>query len=493
MVHALNSLKSSSKSTKNMMSYSSQPIDETIPRFTIMYALKKGYLNLIRHLLCTGVNPNQTDSKDKHSRTPLIYCAYIKDTNWALSIAQNLLECGANIKQCDNRGLNVLHYCCTFNKYKLLELFLNSLDFDLLNEVDINGNTCLHYATAFRNLKCIRLVLSKCKQYNLTNIERENAFEFKPSDMLNLNHIHFSKEIDEKCKLILVNYERNLLPNRKSFDNLANIMPLNNDKKHRPITAPLSTNEEIDSDDERKQKITFSESEAHRNQKKRSFSTQSQNIMKLKIQNENILPANQNKEISSHFLNSNSLFSKNEYFSKSKMKAFQLSKSSFEADDYSNQLVIKMKDYLSKTIIFSELCVDKEYIVNPKGINSMMIVNNYHFHQSSNLNPSKSTLKNACTKDQLNEEQNEGRVLSSKTQKSIQSSIEGDKRISQNNLITSKPPLSYIKPHCLTSMTGISGRQSRQSFFTGCLVSSQSGKYEKHLFLIYLIFELSIN
>ena len=94
----MDSLKLLTKSvTTNTIGFSNGKIDEIIPRFTMMYALKKGYLNLIRHILCTGVNPNQIDSKDKYYRTPLIYCAYIKDSNWALSISQNLLECGNNI------------------------------------------------------------------------------------------------------------------------------------------------------------------------------------------------------------------------------------------------------------------------------------------------------------------------------------------------------------------------------------------------------------
>jgi hypothetical protein len=480
MVHTMDSLKLLNKSVAaNTNDYSNTKTDEIIPRFTMMYALKKGYLNLIRHLLCTGVNPNQIDSKDKFYRTPLIYCSYIKDSNWALSISQNLLECGARLEQCDRRGLNVLHYCCAFNKYKLLELFIKSLDFDLLNEVDINGNTCLHYATAFRNLKCIRLILNKCKHYNLTNIEHENAFGFKPSDMLGLNHLHYSQEIDEKCKLILSNYDKNLLPNRQLFDQLENSVPLtirisSTKNKFRPTTAPLSVDE--NNDDEKKQKICFTVIENlpkqnSINEKKRSFSTQSQTIFKLHNQNEN-----SKENLGTHISNSNSSFG-----IRPKIKQHQLSKTSFDTYyDNSNQLLIDMKDYLSQIIIFSELCMDKEYIVNPKGINSMVIANNYHLTQPTQklINESKNNLKTV-------NEMLLGRISSSKTQKSFQLSLDDSKKVEQNNFIISKPLINNAKTLRSPSMTVISGRQSRQSFFAGCLVSSQSGK--KFKFCFYLL------
>ena len=136
--------------------------------------------------------------------------------------------------------------------------------------------------------------MTKCKHYNLTSIEHENAFGYKPSDMLGLNHLNYSQEIDEKCKLILLNYDKNLLPNRQSFNNLANSIPLatrtpSAKNQSRSTTAPLTID---DNDDEKKQTICFTviENLAKQNsinEKKRSFSTQSQTIFKLHNHNEN--------------------------------------------------------------------------------------------------------------------------------------------------------------------------------------------------------------
>ena len=46
-------------------------------------------------MLRLGVDPNYVDEKENFLRTPLIYCTFIKDLNWSLTIAQTLLEYGA--------------------------------------------------------------------------------------------------------------------------------------------------------------------------------------------------------------------------------------------------------------------------------------------------------------------------------------------------------------------------------------------------------------
>jgi len=185
---------------------------------------------------------------------------------------------------------------------------------------------------------------------------------------------------------------------------------------------------------------------------------------------------NSKENLGTHISNSNSSFG-----IRPKIKQHQLSKTSFDTYyDNSNQLLIDMKDYLSQIIIFSELCMDKEYIVNPKGINSMVIANNYHLTQPTQklINESKNNLKTV-------NEMLLGRISSSKTQKSFQLSLDDSKKVEQNNFIISKPLINNAKTLRSPSMTLISGRQSRQSFFAGCLVSSQSGK--KFKFCFYLL------
>ena len=424
-----------------------EKFNSTIPRFTIMYAFNKGYFNLIRHLLSNGADPNQVD---KLNRTPLIYCAFIRDASWSVSIAQNLLECGADIEKSDNKNLNALHYCCAFNRHKLLELFLNSLDFELLSKLDNNGNSCLHYAVAFRNFKCIRLILNKCKHYNLEKIENENHYGFKPSDMLGLNLFDSSKEIDEKCKLILKNYEKNLLPNRRSFDNIVDIIPLEelqnlSNKKFRPITAPqkIYHSDKEKSTGDKNMKISFSVMTNQVNSIKESKPNrpQSQNIYKLK---------NNNKE--------NYIESKE----KSQRQRFDLNE---------NQLLIDIKEFTKNQIDFSDLCIDKEHIVNPKGIQSIVVIKNYHQQKNKNniatSSIAKITGKSTNENAEAQDHQHQARIMSSKTQE--------NNLMDDNQVIKPKPQLSSPKPIGSPSLTMMSGRQSRQSFFNGYLVTSQSG------------------
>jgi hypothetical protein len=245
------------------------------PKYTLAYVVRKGYFNLVRYLLNHGVDPNQLDDTDKTRRTSLIYCTFIKDDEWAISIAQNLLEFGASLKKADIKQLNPLHYCSTFGKEKLLEVFLNSLDFDFLNAVDLHGNTCLHYAIKFRNLGCLRLLLNKFRQYNVKDIELENYYGLLPTDILNLNerfeirnNDRVTKEIDDKCLDMIHAYSKNM----ESQSSMQVIVNADSIKSilNRPKTAPFdsvsnksgsSKDNKIESiekiTDNNKQKITF--------------------------------------------------------------------------------------------------------------------------------------------------------------------------------------------------------------------------------------------
>jgi hypothetical protein len=450
------------------------PVKPTIPRFTVIYALRKGYLNLIRHLLYTGSNANSIEIKDLTKRTPLIYCTFIKDANWALSVAQNLLEKGANLIKSDNKSLNALHYCCAFDKNLLLDLFLNSLDFDLLTKVDLNGNTCLHYATAYRNLKCIRLILNKCKQYNLKTIEYENNFGYKPTDMLNLNTNQFNnREIDDKCKLILRNYDRNLLATRQSFDNIANILPMNelrilSDKiaKTRPITAPVALKIDENSDNNmdvcfKKHKISFnvippspSSSSANSLACARPLSTQSHKLFKLNSKNnENLL-----KKID---VESTTAVQKVKTGSSNKNQCVD------------NQLLIDLNEISINSISFNNLFIDKEHIVNPNGINTVVVTNSYHTHHQNQQQMSITSFRDDKI---LNNRQLKRTMSATKQFTLLDIQLAEAIKNSQQNQQVSKTMNSQQKLLRSPSVTIASGRQSRQSFFNGYLVTSQSGK-----------------
>ena len=197
---------------------SKQQAASATSRYTTTYVIKKGYFNLVRYLLSTGADPNFVDEKEPNSRTSLIYATFIKDETWSLSVAQNLLEFGANLKQTDAKHLNPIHYCCAFGRVKLLELFLKSLDFDLSKALDSNGNSCLHYALRSHNSRIVSLIVAKFKKGHMTRVAPRNVFGIKPLELededelkqlkeANKPHLLFAGEDSlDDCKQILSDY-----------------------------------------------------------------------------------------------------------------------------------------------------------------------------------------------------------------------------------------------------------------------------------------------
>lgn len=155
----------------------------SIERFTICYVIKKGYFNLVRYLLNLGKDPNERDSGNS-CRTALIYCTFIKDEGWALSIAQNLLEFGAMLHLTDSNNLSPIHYCAAYGLDKLLDVFLRSLDFDISKICDDKGNNALHYALQNKRNSCTRLLIEKCCQSKIFGICDKNKFGVSPINLI---------------------------------------------------------------------------------------------------------------------------------------------------------------------------------------------------------------------------------------------------------------------------------------------------------------------
>jgi hypothetical protein len=185
--------------SNNFINYKKNAYDDQIvtkKQYTLVYVIKKGYFNLVRSLLKSGSEPNHVELKDDlQMRSPLILSTFIKDEKWSFNVAQNLLEYGASLKITDVNRLNGLHYCCAFGNEKLLNLFLNSLDFDITNSLDMNGNSCMHYALRSHSLSCVQLLLEnyytnlKDPDLILKKINQKNIFGLKLSDL--------EEEIDE--------------------------------------------------------------------------------------------------------------------------------------------------------------------------------------------------------------------------------------------------------------------------------------------------------
>ncbi|CAF0730046.1 unnamed protein product [Brachionus calyciflorus] len=163
---------------------SSDNILSLSPRYTTTYSIKKGYFNLIQCLLRLGADPNYCNEKENYSRSSLIYTTFIKDDKWAENISYNLLENGADLSKSDSKGLTAIHYSCAFGRDNLLDIFLNSVDFDLSCSLDNNGNNCLHYAIRSHNLKCVNLLIKKFKSSNFSkSINIKNKLGLRPSDI----------------------------------------------------------------------------------------------------------------------------------------------------------------------------------------------------------------------------------------------------------------------------------------------------------------------
>lgn len=172
-------------------------------RYTTTYVIKKGYFNLVRCLLCLDADPNYVDDKEIDKRTSLIYTTFIKDNRWAENVAYTLLEHGADLKKSDSKGLNPIHYCCTFGRDALLKIFLESVDFDLSCSLDSNGNSCMHYAIRSGNVKCVNLLIRKYVSSNFTKkINLKNRFGLRPIDIQNEDGVTDF----EQCKQYLINH-----------------------------------------------------------------------------------------------------------------------------------------------------------------------------------------------------------------------------------------------------------------------------------------------
>lgn len=125
---------------------------------------------------------------NKFGRTALMYCALIEDDAWSFSLAQNLIEKGANIGLRDSNGFSALMYACFYERLNLLNLFLSSPgDYNLLSK-DKYGNTCFHLAGLSKTDEiCTTIYKIACK-FNLDPAEiNKNYFGHFPIDLCRLN------------------------------------------------------------------------------------------------------------------------------------------------------------------------------------------------------------------------------------------------------------------------------------------------------------------
>ena len=100
-----------------------------------------------------------------HELPLLIYCTLINNENSAYNLCISLIEKGYNVNLTDINGLCALNYDIIFDRAKLVELFLNTFDFNLNRLHDRYGNSILHYVFAKNNDNIISLFTNMYKKY----------------------------------------------------------------------------------------------------------------------------------------------------------------------------------------------------------------------------------------------------------------------------------------------------------------------------------------
>ena len=100
-----------------------------------------------------------------HELPLLIYCTLINNENSAYNLCISLIEKGYNVNLTDINGLCALNYAIIFDRAKLVELFLNTFDFNLNRLHDRYGNSILHYVFAKNNDNIISLFTNMYKKY----------------------------------------------------------------------------------------------------------------------------------------------------------------------------------------------------------------------------------------------------------------------------------------------------------------------------------------
>lgn len=178
---------------------------------TLLGAMKKGHFHLIRELVDNGSNVNE---RDLEARTPLILCAVIEDEKFALSAARMFIENGAKIWLRDKTGKNALMAACLNEREALIEVLLQSLDFNL-NAQDKFGCTALHHCAMCGNESITKLILNRLLRYELPIMVVNNNNKTPVDCALELGYFKCAEAISEDAKFQIRNWEEKRLAAEK--------------------------------------------------------------------------------------------------------------------------------------------------------------------------------------------------------------------------------------------------------------------------------------
>ncbi|CAF4340600.1 unnamed protein product, partial [Adineta steineri] len=123
-------------------------------------------------------------SKILHKSPNLIQLCMNSDENYACCTMKKLFStsCHYSLNQCDQFGCNILMYSLRYQRYRLFDILLNEISFDLnIHTKDQENNTILHYAILYggNNTQIIEKLIEKYKKFAM-NIDERNNFGFTP-------------------------------------------------------------------------------------------------------------------------------------------------------------------------------------------------------------------------------------------------------------------------------------------------------------------------
>ncbi|CAF1105125.1 unnamed protein product [Adineta steineri] len=123
-------------------------------------------------------------SKTLHKSPNLIQLCMNSDENYACCTIKKLFStsCHYSLNLCDQFGCNILMYSLRYQRYRLFDILLNEISFDLnIHTKDQENNTILHYAILYggNNTQIIEKLIEKYKKFAM-NIDERNSFGFTP-------------------------------------------------------------------------------------------------------------------------------------------------------------------------------------------------------------------------------------------------------------------------------------------------------------------------
>ncbi|KAG2217934.1 hypothetical protein INT45_004061, partial [Circinella minor] len=165
-----------------------------------LLASKSGNEHAITSLLKCNANPNYNVAVKSKISSPLTQAVQ----NTYLSIAQRLLEAGANVNYQDGQGLSPLHHAALVEKYHLVKLML---EFKAnVHAIDKKKRTALHIAIqktknmTNASLRIERLLLQEGSDINAKDILDRTPLHLAFIHMDTIPHMHEMLDIYKKVK-----------------------------------------------------------------------------------------------------------------------------------------------------------------------------------------------------------------------------------------------------------------------------------------------------